>query len=52
MSRCIICKVTLKEETALVKGDIDESGYQEWSHQLTGYHYYPSCGLVYKEDKP
>ena len=49
---CIICKEELREETELVRGDIDEGGYQEWVREPTGYHYCPQCGLVYKKEKP
>ena len=39
---CVICKVELVEERKEVEGIVES----------TGYHYCPSCGLVYKKEKP
>ena len=47
---CIICKVTLMEETKGIEREVVD-GYRCWTQESTGYHYCPQCGLVYKKER-
>lgn len=46
---CVICKVELVEEEKPTGEYVQDGCFLSAVIKPTGYHYCPSCGLVYKE---